>query len=235
MPSRARFRLRMGELVGRSVEVYLANLAPFLLMSAIVLAPGTLLTYVALSSGSTNAVVLVMVGSILTGFANLLLIGALTYAVVQKLRGEPMHAAEVLSIGVRSLLRVLLVGIFAGIFIGVGMFFLIVPGLILMTWFYMAVPAAVVERIGLDAMGRSRTLSEGNRWQIFGAVLLQLLVYHGLSWLVTQMTGEMGMAVFLLQFAVEVALVPLFVAMGATCYFMLRVGKEHVDPSKIGR
>ncbi|MFN9755620.1 MAG: hypothetical protein ACK58X_04315 [Planctomycetota bacterium] len=233
MSSNVPFRLRIGELVGRSFEVYLANLAPFLLLSAIVFVPGMLVTYAALSSGADNAPTLVLVAGILTALAGQLLTGALTYAVVQKLRGEPAPVAEVLSIGVRSLLRVLLVGIVTGVCIGIGMIFLIVPGMILMTWFYVAVPAAVVERIGLDAMGRSRTLSEGSRWQIFGAVLLLVLASAGLNWLLTQMTEGMGMAGLLLQFAVEVALGPLGATMAATCYFMLRVGKENVDASKL--
>lgn len=233
MSNNVRFRLRVGELVGRSFEVYLANLAPFLLLSVIVYAPGMLLMYGAVSSGSDSAVSLAVVGAVLTALAGQLLTGALTFAVVQKLRGEPAPLAEVLTIGVRSMLRVLLVGIVIGLCIGVGTLLMIVPGLILLTWFYVAVPAAVVERLGLDAMGRSRSLSEGSRWQIFGSVVLLALAGAGLNWLIAKLSDDTGMLGVLLEFAVTVVIGPLGSAMAATCYFMLRVGKENVDAGKI--
>jgi hypothetical protein len=50
---------------------------------------------------------------------------------------------------------------------------LIVPGLILMVIWSVAVPAKVVEKIGVfDAFTRSRDLTRGRRWPIFGLFVL---------------------------------------------------------------
>ncbi|MCA3006922.1 MAG: hypothetical protein INH34_00955 [Phycisphaerales bacterium] len=230
MTANVPYRLRVGDLVGRSLAVYVANLLPFLLLSAIAYAPGLLLMYVAVSS---ELAVVAVVAGVVSALAGQMLTGALTYAVVQKLRGESATLAEVVSVGVRSLLRVLILSIVVGICIGLGTVLFIVPGVILAMWFYVAVPAAVVERLGLDAMGRSRTLTDGSRWPIFGAVVLIVIASGGIGWLTTQLTSEAGMVRILLEYLVSVVIGPLGAAMAATCYFLLRVGKESVDAKQI--
>jgi hypothetical protein len=50
---------------------------------------------------------------------------------------------------------------------------LIVPGLILLTMWFVATPACVVERLGpIRSMRRSSQLTKGHRWKVFGLILL---------------------------------------------------------------
>src|SRR5258707_3650383 len=66
-----------------------------------------------------------------------------------------------------------LVAVVAGILIVIGFVLIIVPGLILLTIWSVAVPAVVIERPpGLAALGRSRELVRGNGWQGFGGILV---------------------------------------------------------------
>ena len=59
----------------------------------------------------------------------------------------------------------------------IGFLLLIVPGLILLTIWRLGAPAIVVERQGvMDAFGRSRELVKGNGWNVFGALLLVLII-----------------------------------------------------------
>src|SRR5258708_17090641 len=52
----------------------------------------------------------------------------------------------------------------------------IVPGLILYMMWSVATPACVVERLGpFRSMARSRALTKGHRWKIFGLLLLTLI------------------------------------------------------------
>lgn len=67
--------------------------------------------------------------------------------------------------------------IVSGIAIGIGLFLLIVPGLILMTIWAVIAPAIVIERTGVfAAFGRSRELVSGNAWAVFGVILVAYLI-----------------------------------------------------------
>jgi hypothetical protein len=68
-------------------------------------------------------------------------------------------------------------GILAGIAIGIGFLFLLVPGLILLTIWSVIAPVIVIERSGvMDAFGRSRKLVKGNGWQVFGVIFIVFLI-----------------------------------------------------------
>jgi len=68
-------------------------------------------------------------------------------------------------------------GILAGIGIAVGLFLLIVPGLILLTMWAVIAPVIVIEHRGvLDAFGRSRQLVKDQGWPVFGTVVVAFLI-----------------------------------------------------------
>jgi hypothetical protein len=77
-----------------------------------------------------------------------------------------------------------IVGLLAGIAIGVGFFLLIVPGLILLTIWAVVAPVVMVENSGVgEAFGRSRALVRGYGLQVFAIILitsLLTLVFGGL-------------------------------------------------------
>jgi uncharacterized membrane protein len=68
-------------------------------------------------------------------------------------------------------------GLVAGIAIAIGLVLLIVPGLVLLTWWAVLVPVVVLEQHGpIDALGRSRALVRGNGWGVFGVILVTFLI-----------------------------------------------------------
>ncbi|MGH2751572.1 MAG: hypothetical protein ACRDJV_15700 [Actinomycetota bacterium] len=72
--------------------------------------------------------------------------------------------------------------ILAGIAIAIGLLLLIVPGLVLITWWAVIVPAIVLERVGaMDSFGRSRNLVRGHDFQVFGVIVLQFLIFLAFS------------------------------------------------------
>jgi hypothetical protein len=68
-------------------------------------------------------------------------------------------------------------GILSGLGIGIGIFLLIVPGLILLTIWAVIAPVIVVEGSGvIAAFGRSRELVRDNGWPVFGVIIVAFLI-----------------------------------------------------------
>jgi hypothetical protein len=69
------------------------------------------------------------------------------------------------------------VGILAALGITIGLLLLIVPGLVLATWWLFVVPVVMLEHRGVtDSFGRSRELVRGNGWNVFGLIVLTFLI-----------------------------------------------------------
>jgi hypothetical protein len=69
------------------------------------------------------------------------------------------------------------VGILFGLGVGIGLILIIVPGLILLTIWAVAVPVTVIERPGVfEAFRRSRRLVQGHGWQVFGVLVILFLI-----------------------------------------------------------
>lgn len=68
-------------------------------------------------------------------------------------------------------------GLIAGIAIGVGLLLLVVPGLFLLTHWFLIGPVIVLEgKSAGEAFGRSWELVKGNAWSAFGLILATIVV-----------------------------------------------------------
>jgi hypothetical protein len=75
---------------------------------------------------------------------------------------------------------VAIAGILAGLGIALGLLLLIVPGLVLLTWWIVIIPVIVLERKrASESFGRSRELVRGYGWNVFGVILLTILLLIG--------------------------------------------------------
>ena len=75
------------------------------------------------------------------------------------------------------LVPLIAVSILAGLGIAIGFVLLIVPGLVLLTFWSVAAPVVVIERPGVfGAFGRSRELVRGYGWPVLGTVVLVFLL-----------------------------------------------------------
>ena len=129
-------------------------------------------------------------------------------------------------------------GLLAGLGVGVGLLLLIVPGLVLLTWWAVIVPAVVLERAGvMESFGRSRALVRGHGWTVFRVIVLSILIVIGaglvLSILIAFLDDEIGR---FLQSLVSNTLVSPFIAAAWTVmYFRLRDERTQpeaaLDPS----
>lgn len=227
------YALPIGELVGKTFSLYLRNLLPFALLCALVLLP-----WIALRLSLRESMTPALAGalSMLQTLLGFVLTGAVTYSVVQQMGSKSVGLGELISVGMQSIFRVLLTSIVTGLLIGFGFLLLFVPGIIATVILFVAVPAAVIERVGVgDAMRRSADLTKGSRWRVFGAALLIGVILAGVGLLgafVLAPTPEEGPP-FWFEVVIGVVLTPLSATMYAVCYVLLRQGKENVDVAQI--
>ena len=73
---------------------------------------------------------------------------------------------------------IIVAGILAAIGIFLGLLLLIAPGLLLLTWWILIIPVIVLEgRSAGESFGRSRELVRGYGWQVFGVIVLTILLF----------------------------------------------------------
>ena len=75
------------------------------------------------------------------------------------------------------LVSIVVAGVLAAIGIFLGLLLLIVPGLVLLTWWSVIIPVIVLEGTSAgEAFGRSRELVRGYGWKVFGTIVLTFLL-----------------------------------------------------------
>ena len=89
-----------------------------------------------------------------------------------------------------AFLPLLGVSILFGLGAALGFMLLIVPGIMIVCAWAVAVPALIADRTGVTgAFGRSATLTRGNRWRIFGLALITYVVVLVMSLVLLQLSG----------------------------------------------
>lgn len=100
------------------------------------------------------------------------LAGAYVVAIAQ-LGGRRVGFGEAASAGLRHWPSLFAVGVLSGLGVTLGLILLVVPGVILAVMWLLAGPALVIEGLPpTAALNRSQALTRGNRWAMFGMLLL---------------------------------------------------------------
>jgi hypothetical protein len=129
---------------------------------------------------------------------------------------------------VRPKLGTLIVaGILAGIAIAIGLVLFIVPGVFLLVIWCLIVPVIVLERKGvMEAFGRSRELVRGNGWNVFGVIILCLLIWIAVSIVVALLVSFFSDEIrgFLQSLVTNTLVVP-FIALALTLMYYALVSR----------
>ena len=163
-------RLDVGGVIGRVWRIYVDQ-APVLMPAAAVVFVFTgILTTVLFKAGPGLALLAELVALVATWLFS----GMVVELVADVQDGKRDATAGQLLRAVMPVLgSLVLVSIVAGILIVIGFALIIVPGLILLTVWAVAVPVVVIEHpAGLGALRRSRELVRGNGWPVFGVILI---------------------------------------------------------------
>jgi len=119
-----------------------------------------------------------------------------------------------------------------------GIFIALVPGAILWTMFWLYTPAIVVEAKGVgSSLSRSRELTKGRRWAVFGVIAIIIVANFALDLINRYVIGAVLGSV--VQGVVSLALMILLQAYTATAltvtYYYLRADKEGISIDEIAR
>jgi hypothetical protein len=191
-------RFEMGRVLNRTFSVIGKNIAAFTLMA---LLPGASLA--ALSSGNAfedsvglptlpdlDTLALLALGFLLYLASVLILQAGVVYGAIASLNGKQASLADCLATGLRSFVPLFFVMLLAMLGMLAGAILLLVPGLILAVMWTVVAPACVVERTGVfGAFRRSRELTRGYRWPIFGLYVAFFVLMIIISAVFTALIG----------------------------------------------
>lgn len=168
--------------------------------------PGVIMSYLflKLGIGSADAVrsgalstsglfAATMISALVTMVISALVQGALTRATVAANEGKRATIGESLAGALRVIFPLIGLSILWALGVSIGLILIVVPGIILMLMWAVAVPALVVEREGIfAAFRRSAELTKGARWKIFGLTLVMLVIY----WLLYAAAALVGLGTY---------------------------------------
>ncbi len=226
----------IGDVLGRSFSILGRNFVPFAVLSAVASLP-YLPYYLSMAPGKVVApnptafVLPLALSFVLRMFVQAIILNA----AFQDMRGRTVSIGESFRVGISRFLPIIGVIILVGLGIAFGMLLLIVPGVILMLMWYVALPACVVERIGpIESLGRSAALTKGHRWKIFGLILLIGIggaVIGGVIGAVAAILGHIVLAIA--QYLVQVLVSVYGAILVIVLYRDLRTAKEGIDTEQI--
>lgn len=129
-----------------------------------------------------------LVGGLLVVVLYVLAQGALVRATTAQAEGKRAGFGTCVATGLRASVPLIALSILTGIAVLLGFLVFVVPGVILFLMWAVAGPALVAERIGIfAALGRSRFLTKGARWKVFGVELIATVFV----WLISSLLSIM--------------------------------------------
>jgi MFS family permease len=241
---------RIGQVFSRAWSVFSGNFLKFMVVTGIASLPPLLIPQ---PSPATPENPLGGVG--LTFFLVMfltLVLGTLSQAIVlygafQDMRGRPVSLADCLKVGLRRLFPIIGLALSVGVAVMLASMLLIVPGIMLYMMWFVATPVCVVEQLGpFRSQRRSRELTKGHRWKLFGLMLvilipalivgailgavIAILGTGGFLSMSTALATPLGQVVNLIWSAAWSAFYAIVIVV---TYHDLRVAKEGVDTEQI--
>lgn len=239
---------RVGRVFNRAASVLSRNFVPFMAIAAVAALPnlsqiiGVRPLGIALGYGrlTQSTVIFLVFGLILLGLVLFSVSqAAILNAAYQDMCGRPSPIGESLRKGLQRFLPVIGLALLQALGTTLAYMLLFVPGLIVMSMWFVALPACVVERLGPWAsLKRSSGLTAGHRWKIFGIIALLILVNSLGSAFIGAVFGMFRLAhlslIFGVTFWIWAALLGAFQAtVAVVAYYELRAAKEGIDIEQI--
>jgi len=173
-------RISVGDVISETFTIYGQNFGALIGSALVVFVVVGLLAGILKAAGG---LILVLLAAAIRMAGNALYVGFVVKLIEDTRDGRrDFGVGDLFSAAAPFILPLIGFGILFGIAVTVGFLLLIVPGLILITFWSVGAPAIVVEGIGpIDAFGRSWRLVRGNAWPVFGVLVVVLLIVIGIG------------------------------------------------------
>lgn len=184
-------RIGVGDVISETFSIYGQNLGA-LLGSAL-----AVFVVVGLASGilqHTGGLILVLLG-VAVSVAGQALYTGFVVELVQDVRDgrRDETVGDLFSAAAPYILPLIGFGILFGIGVAIGFILIVIPGLILLTFWSVGAPAIVVEGIGpIDAFGRSWRLVRGSAWSVFGVLLVVFIIVVVIQGVLSAIANPIG-------------------------------------------
>jgi len=224
-----RENIDVGDIVSKVFKTYSQYAGVLLPVAAVVFLIEALFRLLALESAG-----LALVAAAVSLVVSTLYAGMVVVLVDDVRDGRLDHSVGGLLGSVTPVLAALIaVSVLAALGITAGLILLIVPGLFLVTIWSVVAPVTVLERPGVfAAFSRSRELVKGNGWQVFGVIVLFVLIFFAIGivfGILGAIAGDVGEVV--LSYVGSVITAPLVALAAAVLYFELRMLREGIPPA----
>jgi hypothetical protein len=224
--------------VNRSFTVWARNIVPFTLIAAVIHLP--IIIWMAVDPWTPKELGPVFGSACLGMFLNTFVTATIIYGVVKDLQGQRASLGECIWNGFKRMWPAVGVGVLGGLATFGAAMLLIIPGLIVMSMLYVATSASVIEKPGLfGALRRSRELTAGYKWHIFGLILTMGMLTGFFGGIAALIVHPHDTASYHLQGYIELVIRIFFAAltavMSAVTYFELRVAKEGTTANELAK
>jgi hypothetical protein len=230
----------VGEVIGGGFSILARNIAPFMLLAVVIYAPLIVYRLAILSAASTT---LIVIDTLLDYLLATVLTAAVTAGTVQELNGQRPGLGDIIGQGFARVLPLMGASLLAVTAIGLGFVALVVPGFILWTILWVVVPVAVNEGLGpIGSLSRSAELTKGYRWQIFGILVIIIIISAVVSLILGFVFGFSAVELdtprslsgaVILDLVISVLFGAFYAVVTAVGYYLLRIAKEGVDISRL--
>jgi hypothetical protein len=217
----------LGGVFGEAWDLYKAHWRHFFAIAFVVFA---ILAIVGILLAALLGWLGLLIGTLISLAGTFWVQGALIQAVSDVRDGRAdLSVSETFSAVYPKLGTIIVAGLLLGIAIAVGLVLLIVPGLYLMTIWIAVIPAIVLEHRGIgESFGRSRELVSGNGWNVFGVIVLTILLLIGVGIVVGLILSplEQWVASLIQQIVANTIVTPFIVAVWTLVYYRLKAREE---------
>lgn len=240
--------LGVGEIVDATFTVYRRRFGPMFTIALVLVFIPFLVSLVggcSLDAGGTTTCTspIGWLGYIAGGIGTLVAGTAAVLVAAEAYADVPSDWRRAMRIGLRRTLPIIGATIVAAVLIAIGFVLLVVPGIFVAVSLAVVWEALIIEGVGpMEAIKRSWRLVAGERWRVFGAGLLVIviaaIVFGVLSAVILLILssglGVSGdMAGYLVQQVAALLALPLSAAVGTVIYLDLRVRKESLGTADL--
>ncbi|MDR2826135.1 MAG: hypothetical protein LBV76_05005 [Deltaproteobacteria bacterium] len=209
----------------RTFDTLKQNPSVYLTLAVAAAVPTIVLQMILTPSAEMSIVI-----SIIHTVLSTLIQGATAYAVYKSLMGDVTNINAAIGYALKLIAPLCITSLLVGIGISLGLTLFVVPGLLLMCLWSMAIPVCAVERLTpIGCLKRSVELTKGYRWYIFALMIIVGLGLMIISLIIGAIFGSANslLATVLVSIA-GVVFGSFHSVMVPTIYYGLLVNKESV-------